>query len=403
MLKLIINILVLVIISLTFNYLHQESGYFILNIGKYEIETSLVIGFVIISGAVFVSLYMFKVASFLSYLIFRKGSYDIIRRYKKVLREISSTLNAIALNDAKHAKKSIVKLGKYIKSESTENLVNILSYQVAKVSGDKHQEKFYLSRLKGYHNTKIMAFKELVNLELESGNLQVATDLAESIAKDKPNLKGIFPFLLLIYKKTENFEKAIEILTDAKQQGRLKNRFNFKNKNYYRKDIADININKELASMLNAFVSQALFSSESVSESSMLKLTNMAKKAVVLDKNNLQHQILLAEIFLKTNQQAKAQDVLKEVLKEKERGDVLKLLIEIEKTKPSSTLISHYEERLKKISGSFGYICLNCFETAQNYSVACKNCESVDEIAFVDDVTPYKLISKKHLDVATKN
>lgn len=403
MIKLIINILILVIISLTFNYLHQESGYFILNIGKYEIETSLVIGFIIIAGIVFITFYMFKLASFLNYLIFRKGDYDVIRRYKKVVREIASTLNAISLNDERHAKKSVIKISKYIKNENTENLVNILSYQIAKISGNKQQEKFYLSRLKGFHNTKIMAFKELVNLELESGNLDEATDLAEVIAKDKPNLKGILPFLLLIYKKTENFEKAIEILTVAKQQGNLKSRLNFRNKNFNRKDLSEINVNKELASMLNASATKILYSSEPLNEKSTLKITNMAKKAVVLDKKNLQHQILLATIFFKTKEYEKSQELLKEVLKQKERADVLNLLIEIEKTKPKSILITNYQERLAKLPNNFGYICLNCFEGAENYTVACSFCESVDEIAYVDDITPYKLISKKHLNVATKN
>lgn len=406
MFRLILNLLVLLIVSLVFNYLHQASGYVKINVAQYEVEVSLVIGFLILALATFVISYLFKFSSFLAYLIFRSGKYDMLKRYKKSIREILATLNAIALNDGEHTKKSIIKISRYLNDETGRNLVSILNYQAVRLLGDKDQEKFFLNQLKNFKGTKIMAFKELINLENQIGNKNKAVELAEEIFAEKKSIKGIAPFLLQLYKKTNNYEKALDLLTEIKQQQYLN--FKFGSKRLNRQDIASIEVNKELSGifyMLAVKYWERMNIPSSKKEDEDSFPYKLAKKAYQFDKKNIENKILFSRANFEKNELKKAEELAKDAFNQKERADVLDLLIKIEQKKqaPNEKTIEGYRAILKKLGTKFGFICLNCFVETNAYHLHCNSCDSLNEIAFVDDLNPYKLISKKHLAVATKN
>ena len=427
MTKLLLFLLTITIAAIASMWFIENDGSIVIEWLGYRIQTS--VAFAILSSVVILVL-LTTVIQLLIFLTsapkkYRKAMLD--RKKQNGLTALSKGFASIAAGDAKEAKR--------LTKQATSSLGNIpltklLSAQTAQLEGNNELAKVHYTSMLESKETETIAIKGLLIQARQDGDLNKAIFLAEKAVNLNPNSSWAISILMDLYKITEKWQEAEEILQKAKRikllssdqykrslaliytgicrdfrtKGVNDEAIKYAKKAYelqpdfppiaqnYAKLLKDSGNNSKAARVIEkcwktnthpalADLYMNIYSNESTEK--RLKRTESLLK---ISPNSFDGNILVAKAAMAAGNLSRARNHLKAALAIRETKSVCALMAELEKLEESdSSIIDQWRQRSVTSNSDKTWICDKCNASSDKWSINCNNCDSFDTLYWDND------------------
>ena len=199
-----------------FVYIENLPGFLIFEINEKELKLSLLISVILLIFFGFLFWLSLKILSFLLAVVaFLMGKDTALQRFFKRIRYRKSqkALNSaiIALTE-KENKKVLLEIAKARANPDFEKIVHLLEAQAEEALGHQHKADKIYKKLLLNKDTRLVAIGGLIRSRIESGDMNVASQLAEKAVLLKPKSLEALNTLFKIQCDLENWAGARKTL-----------------------------------------------------------------------------------------------------------------------------------------------------------------------------------------------
>lgn len=430
MIRFIVYLTVIAIICLGATWLFNNDGVIVANWIGYRIEAS--VAFTTITIAVF----MFIVIAVTELTMWfknapKKLSNDLmVNKQIKGLTALSNGFAALIENNTKEAI-AFTKTARRLIPDQPYTL--LLASEVAKTVGDHESAKKYYSEMLDNKETEMLALKGLSTEAVEEGNYNKAIELANRARELNPKANWSSTALVDLYKKTNKWEEASEIIGSGLKQKFLKSFVSSDAKDERKKLLREKAIISLMQSKkayssgdVETATKHAKIAYEIISEfvpaalqlsSCYLAMGRRGKAASIIEKAwQIKPTQELAELFIRIYQHEKMEKKIKRIqnlnsfnpedaeglrsigylfmdvgalelarqsleksINLTETAAALKLLAKVEeKENGNAGKIKELNKKAEFAEPEHSWVCGSCGHTTSNWSASCNKCESFD-------------------------
>lgn len=299
---------ILLAIAITFGLLYLVEflpGYFTLDIGSYHVSLSYVMALIIILALIMIAIFADRlIRSILGLSIFSSKSRRANRKYQSY-NKLTEGLVAMAAGDSK---KALQLAQKAEKMDSKNPLTCLLIAQTSLLNKDVDEaHKKYTELLKD-KKTRLMGYRGLYLLAVESGNYDEALVLIKRAYELHPSSLWVFEALFELHISQHQFKEALPLIRPAVKRNHL-----------------PVQKGQHLAAVLETEIARLKLKEEEVDQKSALSHLENARKA---QKDFIPALSFMVEIFVDQKQDRQAK----------------RMISEIWKINPQASMIPHFEK-----------------------------------------------------------
>lgn len=431
MFRLIIFCIVLGVISLGVNWLFDNDGTISAEWVGYRFEAS--VSFIIISLTLSAILAIAVMQLLISFFAIpeRVAHKRELARLNRGISFLTQGFASIAAGDIKEADRLARKTKQYLGNEQPMAL--ILEAQVAQMEGNHGKAKRNYSLLLENKATRLIGLKGMLNEAKRSGDLKKAVELAEETYRSSQEPETILPVLLELYKREQQWEKAIALTEIGAGRSAFNkfagSKFNVRRERailyyMYARSMFDkdkLKRSLELAEksykLYPQFTPSVTLIAQAAVKSGMLRKAvsviskawkrhprpkfaeiylhiyanethkKQLKKANKLAGNNPKHEeshMIIATAAIAAEDATLARNHLKLAMADGEtmRGCRLMAKIEEMEGQGGSIMAGEWHEKANSAIPDPTWMCRNCRHTSDRWELICNHCSSMDSFAW---------------------
>ena len=272
-----------------FNWMTSYDGQILLQVGEYEITTSIVFFIIISISIITFSILTWVILSYLYSLPKKIQKFNQEKKKQKIQEAITRGLVYASSGNSIAADAEIKKIDRLIKDtkETKDIMTLVLKAQNASLKKDRNQLNKIFQTMGDVEETKMLSYRGLYTLSKNSKNTQKSIEILKDAETYNSNEPWVMEEMLKCYLMTKNWIGAADIIEKK-----------YKNKLIQRKDY---NIQKAIILTAHA---------KSIEEDSPDEALNFALEANKLDKKQIIATLVSAKIFSEIGNISKAEKII---------------------------------------------------------------------------------------------